>query len=295
MDTQYLTIDRGSGDVLTSNVNSAQPQIRGILGTQLNLSVAFARNGIIAPLADSASGKLVLKKLGDPSGPVLAEDPSWTVVDGRYHFSIDLVTLALESLLANELMVRLAACVDWVEDDTGLDLPRKTFDFLIELHNSSSRIADDPAPPPARTGVWFDHQIKLRSVSEINPDIRLNNPRQYPFIFARDGTLHEMDLMFIERIPVNHLGAGKWGFTANWRWIDGEGNLTPPNTRVYLLEEPGDLTNLQCLVIPLMTTPLDLLQGSSLSELTTILRTSFGGAPCEWVEVHLRLRGRYDS
>jgi hypothetical protein len=297
MDTQYITIDAGAGDVLASNVSRTQPQIRGILGTELNLAVAFSRGGVVAALPVDASGKLVLKKLGDPSGPVIAEDAAWTVTSGRYHFSIDLVSESLHTLLGSEPMIKMAATVDWVEDDTGLDLPHKSFDFVIDVYNSSSRLSDDPAPPPARTGIWFDHYIKLLPISGSQPNIALNNPIQRPFAFARAGTLYEMDLIFYGREPVTVADVEKWGFTVNWRWTDGNGNLTTLNTRTHLDESEASaaLTQLECKVVPLMTTPLTLLQGSALFELMTVQRTSFSSTLCSWAEVALRLRGRYDS
>lgn len=298
MDTQYITIDAGAGDVLASNVSRTQPQIRGILGTELNLAIAFSRGGVVAALPDAASGKLVLKKLGDPSGPVIAEDAAWTVSGGRYHFSIDLVSEALHNLLGSDPMIKMAATVDWVENAEGLDLPHKSFDFVIDVYNSSSRLADDPAPPPARTGIWFDHYIKLTPISGSNVNINLSSPGQRPFAFARDGALHEMDLVFFDRGPVAHEDVLKWGFTANWRWQDGDGNLTPSNTLVHLdaTEDAEDMPNLGCRVVPLMgDTPLELLEGSSIYELMTVQSTAFGGTFCEWGEVALRLRGRYDS
>ena len=112
MDTQYITIDAGQGDVLASNVSRNQPQIRGILGTELNLAVAFSRGGVVAALPGAASGKLVLKKLGDPSGVVIEEDVAWSVEGGRYHFKIGLVSPALHTHLGNETMRRMAATVD---------------------------------------------------------------------------------------------------------------------------------------------------------------------------------------
>ena len=292
-----MTIDAGQGDVLASNVSRNQPQIRGILGTELNIAVAFSRDGVVAALPEDASGKLVLKKLGDPSGPVIEEAVAWTVADGRYHFKIGLVSEALHTYMGNEPVRRMAASVDWVEDDTGLELPRKSFDFFIDIFTSSSRLSDDPAPPPARTGIWFDHYIKLLPISGSQPNIALNNPMQRPFAFARAGALYEMDLVFYDREPVTVDIAEKWGFTANWRWTEGNGNLTTLNTLTHLdeSEEAAALTDLGCKVVPLMSSPLTLVQGSSLSELMTVQRTAFSGEFCSWGEVALRLRGRYDS
>jgi hypothetical protein len=140
-------IDTVSGFV-SANIGgqmAVDPQF--ILRTGANLEVAFVTEGAVVELAADATGRLVLKELGNGDGPALFLDTAWektgTGTATRYKFVGEMDGVALRTSLASGLNKQFGASILFKEPADAHD--SASLPFAVTVNQNYHR-SDDAAP-----------------------------------------------------------------------------------------------------------------------------------------------------
>lgn len=135
MNLQTLFINAVTGAVRSSNVSVQPPQLEAILGTGLELDVAFFTDQLVGPVADVVSGSLVVKKAGDYTGEAVLLDLGWAVsgsgVGTRYAFRAVADSEELRAAIAGLERLTLQAQVEWAVTDVEEPLRSAPFDLTV--------------------------------------------------------------------------------------------------------------------------------------------------------------------
>lgn len=143
----------------------AAPSLVAILGTALNLTVAFLEAATPVEIDVTASGVLVVKQPLEFASAPLLMDAAWeTSGDGgasRYLFACLVSGDGLAALISGNQEVVVTAQIEWTP--TGEDAPRRSHPFSLTIINSYFQPGDTPplVPNPARTVPYYPDVIGL--------------------------------------------------------------------------------------------------------------------------------------
>ncbi|GAA5141282.1 hypothetical protein GCM10023213_25140 [Prosthecobacter algae] len=165
MDAQPVFINHATGRVQASNVDNAAPALEALLGTALNLSVAFLQAEVPFAVDVATAGMLVIKQPQKHTEDPLVMDAAWVASGSaeasRYLFTCLVDGVDLRALIEGKDRLQVMAQIEWTP--TGEDVPRRSYPFALFIVNAYIEPGDipNPVPNPARTVPYYADIIGL--------------------------------------------------------------------------------------------------------------------------------------